>query len=602
MRAAGHLLFALALGTAMALGAATACSSNDGSDDNGPLDVGDIYWPDGWDGEGIPPQPICKAGQLQCAADGGIEQCQADGMAFAPLAGCDDGNPCTDDSCAVVAGGTAECLHPPTVACDDQDACTVDVCLPWSGDCVHEPSQVQTDCCQNDPDCDDGHECTSDLCDVATGACVNSPEAACVEYSFKIGSKGTGQGQLSNPKGLEVLPDGRIAVADAGNSRVVFFSSKGAQLSVLTSAFDKSLVAPSCIYSGPDDTLYVCDTGNDRMLLLDRLGTPVGVWPPALYDKVLFFQPLDVCVDGDGFAYVADGSGEGFDEGNRLMKINPDGKVVAMKGKTGSAPNNFHIPSAISLSGGAGAGDAGEGEAGAGNTLVVSDQGNDRIQVFDLMLERLGSFGEEGKKLGQLNGPTDLSLAQGGRRIFVADSGNQRIQVLQTCQPDCTGKVCGDDGCGGPCGECPTFATCDDATGACEGFTGEGGEGCTDNTGAGVKGCAACGCEACVCKGEEVIDPTQFVFGGDSDAYCCDTEWDGICVFECVFVCGYECPLPEGPAKEPTFSGVYEWKTADTGNLAAPIKVVVDDDRFVYVLDTVKSAVYVYRLFLSPVD
>ena len=38
--------------------------------------------------------------------------------------------------------------------------------------------------------------------------------------------------------------------------------------------------------------------------------------------------------------------------------------------------------------------------------------------------------------------------------------------ACQTCESDCTGKVCGDDGCGGMCGYCGDFESCD-ATGAC---------------------------------------------------------------------------------------------------------------------------------------
>lgn len=32
--------------------------------------------------------------------------------------------------------------------------------------------------------------------------------------------------------------------------------------------------------------------------------------------------------------------------------------------------------------------------------------------------------------------------------------------INPNCTPDCTGKVCGDDGCGGSCGGCPTNYTC----------------------------------------------------------------------------------------------------------------------------------------------
>jgi len=46
-------------------------------------------------------------------------------------ADCDDGNPCTVDSCT-----SDGCVHEP-VNCDDGDACTADSCT--SNGCVHEP-------------------------------------------------------------------------------------------------------------------------------------------------------------------------------------------------------------------------------------------------------------------------------------------------------------------------------------------------------------------------------------------------------------------------------------------------------------------------------
>ena len=70
---------------------------------------------------------------------------------------CDDGDPCTDDSCDASLG----CLHPAnTATCDDGDACTVgDVC-------------VQANCQSgNALSCDDNNACTDDSCDDVTG-CV----------------------------------------------------------------------------------------------------------------------------------------------------------------------------------------------------------------------------------------------------------------------------------------------------------------------------------------------------------------------------------------------------------------------------------------------
>ena len=70
---------------------------------------------------------------------------------------CDDGNPCTDDSCDPAGG----CAHTPNAnPCDDGNACTTgDVCA--AGACAGAPVL-----------CDDGNPCTNDACDPVSGQCV----------------------------------------------------------------------------------------------------------------------------------------------------------------------------------------------------------------------------------------------------------------------------------------------------------------------------------------------------------------------------------------------------------------------------------------------
>jgi hypothetical protein len=81
------------------------------------------------------------------------------------------------------------------------------------------------------------------------------------------------------------------------------------------------------------------------------------------------------------------------------------------------------------------------------------------------------------------------------------------------CTPDCSGKQCGDDGCGGSCGTCPSDQTCE--SGKCSG-----GPGCETKPTPGWEGAA---CEACVC---------------DLDWLCCAYNWDEYCVSECKESCG----------------------------------------------------------------
>ena len=115
--------------------------------------------------------------------------------------GCDDGDPCTQDSC-----GDEGCLNEPVPGCcqtdedcDDGDDCTEDTCL--GGGCAYAPLGCCTtdeDCedgtvatvdqcrdgicryvtpCGYDSDCDDGDVCTTDWCD--DGGCANDPVDDC---------------------------------------------------------------------------------------------------------------------------------------------------------------------------------------------------------------------------------------------------------------------------------------------------------------------------------------------------------------------------------------------------------------------------------------
>lgn len=89
-----------------------------------------------------------------------VNGCQGTCEITITLTECDDGNPCTDDSCDTLTG---QCMHTP-VDCDDGEPCTDDSCDPLTGKCVHTPRV-----------CDDGNPCTEDSCDPLTGECVFTP-------------------------------------------------------------------------------------------------------------------------------------------------------------------------------------------------------------------------------------------------------------------------------------------------------------------------------------------------------------------------------------------------------------------------------------------
>src|SRR5262245_20005668 len=93
---------------------------------------------------------------------------------------CNDGNPCTSDTCVPYGPSSPSltgCRHPflPSgSACNDGDACTAADACDGSGHCAGQPQAAGSAC-------DDGNPCTAgDVCG-AGGTCVGAPLAAGAE-------------------------------------------------------------------------------------------------------------------------------------------------------------------------------------------------------------------------------------------------------------------------------------------------------------------------------------------------------------------------------------------------------------------------------------
>jgi sugar lactone lactonase YvrE len=186
-----------------------------------------------------------------------------------------------------------------------------------------------------------------------------------------VGEVGTAAGQFQSPRGIALAPDGSLYVADSGNNRIQHLSLAGKVLQAWGSFADVSKGA-----------------------------APGGT----------FNEPWGVAVAPDGSVYVAD------TWNYRIQKFTSDGKFVEMWG-TGPAEGNeqFYGPRGLAV-----------------DTLghvFVADTGNKRIVIFDADGKYLGEFGSPGAQLGQLDEPVDIALdAQGN--AYVTDTWNMRIQIF----------------------------------------------------------------------------------------------------------------------------------------------------------------------------
>ncbi len=156
----------------------------------------------------------------------------------------------------------------------------------------------------------------------------------------------------------------------------------------------------------PDGSVYVADTGNNRVQRFDKDGNFLGSWGSQGEGQGEFRSPEAIAVSGDGKVYVAD-------TGNHRIQIfNSDGVFLLGWGQHGQAHGEFSSPRGIAV--------------GPTGYVYVADTGNNRIQRFDLEGRFLGEFGTAASGPGELSSPTGIAVGTWGF-VYVIDSGNKRV-------------------------------------------------------------------------------------------------------------------------------------------------------------------------------
>ena len=210
------------------------------------------------------------------------------------------------------------------------------------------------------------------------------------------------------PKGIKLLPDGTLLVADTG-SHLIRSVKAGRTDKVAGVTFD-----------------------------FDAAGLPVGGLADGKAGASVFQSPSDIDVDADGNIYVADTGN------NVIRKIDRDGRVTTLAGSPVGAPGyrdgrggeaRFHAPSALAV--------APDGTVYVADTLnhvirkvtpdgVVTTLNAFRlrgVEVFAGVVEPAGDFRDGPLSEALFNEPSGLAL-DGKGNLYVSDAGNQRIRYI----------------------------------------------------------------------------------------------------------------------------------------------------------------------------
>ena len=288
-------------------------------------------------------------------------------------------------------------------------------------------------------------------------ACL--PQAAIAfeaEYLYSFGEFGSGPGQLSRPQGLDVTPDGRVVVADSDNDRLQVFDLEGDFLEQIgtTGSGPGELRTPIGVSVLGNARIYVSESNNHRVQVFDADGNSEFIFGSFGTGPGQFDNPNSLYVDEiDGRVYVAErdndrvqvfsidgtqrlfevgrtdpglmhapGDIQSFDDGmffvsdnffDDILVFGQDGEFLYRFGGRGSDPGQFNSPSFI--------------EAFA-DYMLISDGGNNRVQILDQRGHFQYAFGDSGPVSEQLSKPSGIAFGPNGL-LYVAEFRNNRVSV-----------------------------------------------------------------------------------------------------------------------------------------------------------------------------
>ncbi len=219
------------------------------------------------------------------------------------------------------------------------------------------------------------------------------------------------------PGGLCVTADGRVAVVDSGNDRVVVLELDAERRRARVRQVLGGLDRPSQVCELADGGFAVTEPANGRVMQVHR-----DEEPSILADG--FVRPRGIAVDLDGSLVVADA---GADKLYRVFAGGAKG-AIAGTGLTGCADGRAGAaelaqPIAVART----AGGIAFLDAASSSLRLLTDSGTVRTAIGG-NLDRAGLI-DGAAESAALDRPMDLAILESGS-VAIVDTGNHRLRLL----------------------------------------------------------------------------------------------------------------------------------------------------------------------------
>ncbi|RZB40236.1 zf-C3HC4 and/or NHL domain containing protein [Asbolus verrucosus] len=162
------------------------------------------------------------------------------------------------------------------------------------------------------------------------------------EYLRDMLVKGNGLGAVRSPDGLAMGPNEELIICDSGNDRIILVNCQtGEHLSTIGLVNNKTTLNMPTGVALSGDKIIVADTGNHRIKIFYLDGRKLHEFGALGRGKGQFRSAEVVAVDPSGFILVGDGGNA------RIQIFKPDGSVVKAFGGSSQGDDGFGWVSGI---------------------------------------------------------------------------------------------------------------------------------------------------------------------------------------------------------------------------------------------------------------